>query len=421
MRGLLGIFLLSFAILTGRAGAETVVPVGSGSKGSDRAIILVHGLLGSPRGSFTSAKGVFWPDLVRKDEEDEPHSGKLSSFAVYSLDYESAFNGISSVPDIADTLARALTDEGIFLRHHYVYFVAHSLGGIIAKQLVLTLTTRYSVLRDRIVGVALLGVPSSGAPLADLATSVDAESVAEYFGWNGKLLEDLQSNSSYLSSLDSSLRNYRRASGYHAMIACAVEGQAEDLNTIVAKNSPWYVKAWRSIVPVSSATGFNTIVPKIYSQQDCDQGPDTILEASHITLPKPNGPGANIHIWLRARINDAFGNYKMSHSNSIHIETVLDLSATLDRIHQLHHVYDQNTFPLSFEEVIYDPRSASDLRRFQLKKAPVDAYSVERLFDIIHDENPCIVVTHQSSNGDRYEVALNGAQQDRQGHVSCRE
>jgi predicted alpha/beta hydrolase family esterase len=79
-----------------------------------------------------------------------------------------------------------------------LFFLAHSLGGIILKQALVTLAgsgAREHVLLDRVRGALFFGVPSHGMTISHLLSMVGEQP-------NRHFVETLSENSDYLRSLD---------------------------------------------------------------------------------------------------------------------------------------------------------------------------------------------------------------------------
>src|ERR1700722_6296947 len=66
----------------------------------DRALVLVHGLLGSPTDSFGK-----WPKVISADQTDLPDHGKVSGLAIYAVDYQADFRTRTKLDDVAKGVA----------------------------------------------------------------------------------------------------------------------------------------------------------------------------------------------------------------------------------------------------------------------------------------------------------------------------
>lgn len=251
---------------------------------ADRALVFVHGLLGDPRTSFGK-----WPEIIAHDSTELIGHGKLFDIAVYSVDYTADFRSNSTLEEVSNGVASDLAASSIFMKHRHVFFVAHSLGGLVLKRtFALWKLQGKTLLLDRVVGVGMLGVPSSGAPLADLTNILPVAKVAALFGWNEMLVQDLTTDSGlrYLASLENnwvairtarSVDPARRTTPY---VSCGYETKPQ-FNVL------------RGVIPASVLT----VVPKLYAGTACDftRG----FPVSHTDLIKPGSEGDSLHLWLR--------------------------------------------------------------------------------------------------------------------------
>jgi len=252
---------------------------------ADRALVLVHGLGGDPKSSF----GV-WPELIAHDSTALADHGKLSDIAIYAVDYTAEFKSMSTLEEVATGVAADLAASSIFRRHRHVWFVAHSMGGLVLKRtFALWKLEGKTVLLDRVMGVGMLGVPAAGAPLADLVTALSLQKVATLFGWNGGLVKDLTTDSGtrYLDSLETDWMSIRTA-------------RTSD----PARRTTPYVSCGYETKPQAGTVGgvlpqsLVTMVPKLFTSSICDDKRG--FPVRHTDLTKPTYDGESTHLWLRA-------------------------------------------------------------------------------------------------------------------------
>ena len=251
---------------------------------ADRALVLVHGLLGSPSQSFGK-----WPQLIASDDTHLPGHGKISDFAVYAVDYEADFASRSTLEDLAKGVSGDLEASPIFRRHRHIWFVTHSMGGLVLKRtLALWKLRGKTVLLDRIIGVGMLGVPSAGAPLADLAATGGIGAIATYFGWNGGLVQDLTTDAGqrFLDSLEND---------WIAIKETRDSGAIRKFTPIF--NCGYETKPELRIVEIVFGPKYGTIVPKLFATSACDDKRG--FPVSHTELTKPDDLRAPVHGWLR--------------------------------------------------------------------------------------------------------------------------
>lgn len=159
-------------------------------KDTKRLLVLVHGITGNGKQTWTSTSGAYWPKLIE-------HEKALSEFDVYVYQYSTRFFGdCMPVTDIANDLRLRLVDAGAFKKYTDVFFLAHSMGGIIVRQFLV----RYPNLAKQVPMVLFYATPTGGAEAANtgslFSTCVQVED-----------LRTLDGNT-YLQSLNSNWINY---------------------------------------------------------------------------------------------------------------------------------------------------------------------------------------------------------------------
>ena len=280
---------IAVATIASAAKIETIK-----SDGSDAAILFVHGLDGDPIKSFRdTTSGLFWPDLIRKDERLLYRNRRLADFDIYSVNYSDAFSIQEhkdvSIEEIAQQVASALESHSILRTHNHVWIIAHSLGGILVKRILIKWSTNgYRRYIDRIVGISFLGVPSNGAPLAEVSDFWFGRLLSNWLGYNARLVSDLKTASStntFLAALENDWANFARdRNPRFPRISCAYE-------TVAEYNIFW-------VHPIK-------IVPKIYTATACD-GEAIAISKTHVALPKPSSLDDPIEDWLFNSMREAF-------------------------------------------------------------------------------------------------------------------
>lgn len=276
--------LICIGIVAANAREPVLLSAPATATDADRALVLVHGLMGSPLQSFGKI-----PQLVGSDTSPLPGHGKMSDLAVYAVDYEADFSSRGSLEDVARGVADDLAASEIFRRHRHVVFVTHSMGGLVLKRtLALWLLQRKTVLLDRILGVGMLGVPSQGAPLAKLVAGGHVGDVATLLGWNGGLVKDLSTDEGerYLSALETdwmavkALREGGSIRKWTPLVLCGFETKPES-----------------RVLELALGSEYGTIVPRLFTSSACDE--TRPFSVSHIQLPKPEDEKAPVYVWLR--------------------------------------------------------------------------------------------------------------------------
>jgi hypothetical protein len=128
-------------------------------------VVFVHGLDGDARGTWTNQAGGFWPQWLADDHQE---------LAVWSVGYEvaaSAWKG-TAMPlfDRAHHVLAELQAAGLGQRP--ICFVAHSMGGLLVKQMLRnadSLAPEFRSFSAATRGVVFLATPHTGSDLASLA------------------------------------------------------------------------------------------------------------------------------------------------------------------------------------------------------------------------------------------------------------
>lgn len=167
--GALGLIIALYVIFSSAPGSKPkrVYYVG-GSNAPERRgdVVFVHGLDGNYSTTWGNPKEKFyWPLWLSQQSKD---------IGIWSLDYDGAasdwLGGSMPVEDRATNLLAEMRAQGIGKRP--VIFVCHSLGGILAKQMLLDGATmnnpEYEEISSQTKGIAFLATPHSGSSAADL-------------------------------------------------------------------------------------------------------------------------------------------------------------------------------------------------------------------------------------------------------------
>lgn len=201
----------------------------SPSKNS-KLVIFAHGLFSTLASTWGDlAKDNSWPALLRTEK-------RFENFDVYLMNYPSAC--LNSGPNIHETAKNELTRlarVGVFDQYNEIYFVAHSMGGLVVKSLLTLLNHPHQddILKLRKVKAAVfLGTPSQGAKLARLG---------KLFCRNPQL-RDMEPSSlnTWLSTLDDhwTMLMNDRGEGQYPKAFCAFETKDEyNLNLVVPREA----------------------------------------------------------------------------------------------------------------------------------------------------------------------------------------
>jgi len=290
------------------------------------AILFLHGLGGCAVPSGMTAKrecaegaedsfrnpsaSKSWPEIIATDDyriasnalaEVLPKPFRMEDLGVWGVDYSRlTTSGCAtfSVPEAARLVRSQIEASQLFERYEQVIIVAHSMGGLIAKNMLLAWQNSNDSdgMLARTIGLLFLGVPSQGSDIAPSPGT--ARYILETLGVNklanacSRQAKDLFAGdeNTYLRDLErrwEQLLNARRSASHSAapLVYCAYETLPEP---ILSK----YVTA--------------TIVKQIYAQTQCSDE-QFALPTYHTMLPKPSGPEDDVHrAWLSRRLDDLF-------------------------------------------------------------------------------------------------------------------
>lgn len=124
------------------------------------ALVLVHGITGDGRTSWTNRDGAYWPKLMEGDPA-------FKDFDIYVHEYPtSLFGGCMAVSDLATTMHAHLKSDGVFENHESVIFLAHSMGGLVVR----TFLLRYRENADKVPMVIFMATPSAGSWKANVGS-----------------------------------------------------------------------------------------------------------------------------------------------------------------------------------------------------------------------------------------------------------
>jgi Alpha/beta hydrolase family len=158
------LFLLNKGLVpVGDPTTITSTYVEPGPRNSEVVVVFVHGLMGSDR-SWANDSNSF-PTLLATD------AAFRDRVDVFVFEFYTPPVGVApSLVDLADQLRIALTTKGVLERHQKLVFVAHSMGGLVARRWLLSNRD----LLARIPFIFLYASPTNGADLAAIAKVMSA-------------------------------------------------------------------------------------------------------------------------------------------------------------------------------------------------------------------------------------------------------
>ncbi len=233
-----------------------------------RLIIFIHGIFGSGATSWGNPRTEnFWPKMVTDDF-------RFKDYDLYLVSYKAPyFGGAPNIHEIAGNELGRLRSQKVFENYQEIYFVTHSMGGLVAKDMLVSLNRGDDVARlRRIKGVVYLGTPAQGADLATLGA---------WLSMNPQLgnMEPSQWNA-YLQLLEDQwvqlLQDRDKAGSTYPKAHCAYE---------------------------TLKTGATIVVPRQMATSRCD-GLLYPMPTNHPGLTTPTGQEDDPYLWVMASIFD---------------------------------------------------------------------------------------------------------------------
>jgi pimeloyl-ACP methyl ester carboxylesterase len=241
---------------------------------SGKLIIFIHGLWGDPLASFATNSSVSWLDLMKDDRESRQGGAALATYSTATLQFPAGPEGNLSIPQIVAFLRTDMLLAGVHKDYREIYFIAHSLGGLVIKELLLsTRTEDEKILHDRTKAIFLIATPASGSEAVKLFPQL-------LRALGGRLTVDLRPimENAYLEGLQDRWDNFLGAHprGRRPAVFCAYE------------TKPIY--------------GY-LVVSRQFTEPFCDGQKQPFVE-DHISIVKPSSRNARMYAWVRDRLGD---------------------------------------------------------------------------------------------------------------------
>ena len=250
----------------------------------DTAIVFMHGLFSNAREAWLKEKSadtgqpVFWPQLATQDK-------RLNGASVYLAGFLSKGDGKDygvrqAANEVFDAMDPAKIGTGGPLDKETIIFVAHSLGGIVVRDLLVRRAEQFKAKR---IGLLLVASPSGGSDYARVASYLLSSS-------DSRLLVQLTPDSDILNNLDMDFRELLEARKIPGLIGKElVESYA--LDTSDQTYSSWIksklanVFVGRQVVSSDSASRYF---------------PNSVLipASDHVTIAKPDSINHRTHAEL---------------------------------------------------------------------------------------------------------------------------
>ncbi len=258
------------------------------SNDNDTVVVFVHGLHSSSLTAWldlpedASSKDSFWPSLVVSD----PSLGYPS---VYLAGFYTGFGADYGMADAANELFTHLSTpvgaEQPVLAKKNILFIAHSLGGIIAREV---LTEHPEAFAGKRVGLLLVASPSNGSAYANMLAS--AASVTRE-----RLVEELTPASPFLRQLDEGFKQLLQQRRIPSLFGRElVENQFVDLG---GKQKSMFAQM---------QSQFGWLIAKVYGTRIVEESSAAryfpfhvvIPKSDHFTIAQPNGLNHPSHLQL---------------------------------------------------------------------------------------------------------------------------
>lgn len=132
----------------------------------DAAIIFVHGIGGDPYSTWKKKNSDSLPHLLMKD-------AAFTRFDLYTFGYKTGFlfkrHNFKKISDLL------ITEMKVRLNHKEIYFIAHSMGGVVVQRMLIEqVERRTDNFIHNIRGIVYLAVPFAGSNLASIASKTYA-------------------------------------------------------------------------------------------------------------------------------------------------------------------------------------------------------------------------------------------------------
>lgn len=190
---------------------------------SDTVVVFVHGLISNNRTTWwhedakDTSRNQFWPRLVLEDPAFErPERSGLKPSVFLAGYYTEPSSTIYRMVDAQEELYRMLSlsadGQPPIIEKRNIMFVAHSLGGILTRDM---LARRAKDFVGKRVGLLLVGSPSKGSNLANVGRIVQ-------WAVGNQLVEELEKDSDYLDDVHA---RFLRAISAHGALESLVGGE----------------------------------------------------------------------------------------------------------------------------------------------------------------------------------------------------
>ncbi len=239
-----------------------------------KLIVFVHGVLGNGETTWGDLKikdGKSWPMLIKNDSPD------FNAFDIYSFSYETNLVSYSSnITEISNQLQQSLENQKVFQHYSQIHFVTHSMGGLVAKRMLINLhQAGENEKLDQVRTVFFIGTPAHGSFWANV---VNIFSLNPQF--NNMRSEDINAYIQTVAGDWATLRRARKISRPY-----------------------WPFPAIYCAHETKSTYGLN-IVDRTHREHNCDKN-SLSLDADHLQIVKPRWTTEEPYPWVKRLILEA--------------------------------------------------------------------------------------------------------------------
>jgi pimeloyl-ACP methyl ester carboxylesterase len=258
--------LIACSAMREESGYKTSLSFWPRAERTQKLIVFVHGFNGNPHDTWTNRSGKSWMELMNGDN-------MLREFTVATLGYYTPLlSRASTIEELSTRLLSYLHDRRVFEEYREIYFVTHSMGGLLVKRMLTDLHRPNEIKKLRQVkAVLFISTPAQGASVAEIGS---------WFSENPQLRDMGEAElNSFIQSVENQWQNLMRERG--------------------AAQFPRSFCAYETL-PIRGLM----IVNRIYAATSCDHNPIGFDE-NHVNIVKPLGIESDVYIWARSRIQDA--------------------------------------------------------------------------------------------------------------------
>src|SRR2546427_3665259 len=230
-----------------------------------KLIIFAHGVFGSGTSTWGDVDAEnFWPSLISADP-------RFKDFDVYIMNYYTTYlKRAPTIHEIAVNELSSLKDKGVFRHYHEIHFIAHSMGGLVVKDMLVSLHDDEAL--QKIRTVVSLGTPAQGSTLVNLGNWISG---------------------------NPQLKGMEPASTNHFIQL--LEDEWIKLMLARDKANTRYPRVYCAYETLPTFGAF--VVPREMAASRCD-APPYPMQLNHFGLVQATGIDKDPYLWVMARIGE---------------------------------------------------------------------------------------------------------------------